>query len=140
MSARVARLAGAIVASDGDRWFLVGNPKGPLDLEAHGFAALHEPIDAMARPWIALEPRRPITLAPPIVSIDLAGDALPITLARRFLITRNGSVSDRLWRLVVSPDPLDPDAEPPDAVDARWLGAMPDHVWDVVRDAVLRCS
>jgi hypothetical protein len=47
-------------------------------------------------------------------------------------------VSDRLWRLAISPDP---DAEiPSDAViDARWLGRTPIHVWRVVREAVLKC-
>ena len=41
------------------------------------------------------------------------------------LIERNGSVSERLWRLVMRADP-DGDEPPAEAVvDARWLGEMP---------------
>ncbi|MGH8582397.1 MAG: precorrin-3B C(17)-methyltransferase, partial [Gammaproteobacteria bacterium] len=58
--------------------------------------------------------------------------------ARRFLIERNGSVSDRLWRLVTGVDEEDeaPEAE---ELDAQWLVQVPDRIWEIVRDSVLRC-
>ena len=43
---------------------------------------------------------------------------------------RNGSVSDRLWRLLLSPDP-DQEIPTDTVVEARWLGEMPLHVWRV---------
>jgi len=135
--ARVGRLAGAILAATENRFFLVGNPKGPCDFAAAGF---EDPgaIDALVHPFVELHARRTIEITSPALEIAIEGDRLAELLAERFLIARNGSVSDRLWRLV-----LDPEAsgEDPRAaiVDARWLGEIPDPVWRIVRDGVLRC-
>ena len=157
---RVGRLAGAILAESGGRWFLVGNPKGPLDLGGAGFEAAGVVVDAMRQPWIELRPTHAIALAAPVLRIDLEGEALARCLAERFLIERNGSVSDRLWRLVLQgergpargpsdddddDDDDDGDEEPtlrgePGVIDARWLGLIPAPVWRLVRDTVLRCS
>jgi len=71
--------------------------------------------------------------------LDLEGEALARVLAERFIITRNGSVSERLWRLVIQCGRVDDEDTPAGAVDARWLGAMPAPMWQIVRDAVLRC-
>jgi hypothetical protein len=50
-------------------------------------------------------------------------------------------VSDRLWRLVLRPDPAaDPGAPLPATVEARWLGELPPTIWQLVREQVLRCS
>jgi hypothetical protein len=131
-------LAGAIVAESGGDFFLVGNTKAPCDFAAHGFETPVE-IDALTRPFVRLgrsgEPKLPGVY----LEIDLEGEVLARALGERFLIERNGSVSDRLWRLVVGQG--DPDADLPEVgpVDARWLGAMPQAVWKVVRDTVLRC-
>jgi hypothetical protein len=53
------------------------------------------------------------------------------------LIERNGSVSERLWRAVLGVD--DAGDAPRGPVAARWLLEVPESVWRVVRDAVLRC-
>src|SRR5579875_998846 len=137
MMGRVGRLAGAILAETGGRFFLIGNTKEPCDFEAAGF----EPpaaIDALKRPYVALTPRRPIEISPPCLTLDLQGESLAATLAERMLIERNGSVSERLWRLVMDPSgqqefPLE------QPVDVRWLGEMPTPIWKIVRDTVLRC-
>jgi hypothetical protein len=136
--ARIARLAGALLVETQGRYFLVGNPKGPCDLPAAGFAPQHEPIDAMVRPWVELDPRGPIALAAPVLDYGLDGSAAVLRIAEQFLIARNASVSDRLWRLVVGI--TDDEDEVPDTVDARWLAAAPERVWSIVRDAVLRCT
>jgi hypothetical protein len=59
-----------------------------------------------------------------------------------FVIARTGSVSERLWRLVIGErDELDgPPAAPPEVVPARWLGELPPAIWQIVRDTVLRCT
>jgi hypothetical protein len=136
--ARIGRLAGAILVESEGRYFLVGNPKEPLDLPATGFSPPAEPVDAMARPWIELEPRRPIALAAPILEIPLEGTAVAARIAQQLVIPRNGSVSDRLWRLVIGM--TDDEDEVADVTDAAWLATVPDRVWSIVTGSVLRCS
>jgi hypothetical protein len=134
---RVARLAGALLVETQGRYFLVGNPKGPCDLAAAGFAPSAEPVDAMVRPWIELEPRGPIKLAAPVLDYGLDGLAAITKLADQLVIPRNASVSDRLWRLIIG---MIDDEPVPDVVDARWLSEAPERVWSIVRDAVLKCT
>ncbi|HLH75219.1 MAG TPA: hypothetical protein VKV28_00300 [Candidatus Binataceae bacterium] len=135
--ARVGRLAGAILAESENEFFLVGNTKEPCDFEAAGFDAPGE-IDALKRPYVKLRARGPIELAAPYLTIELEGEALAAMLARRLLIERNGSVSDRLWRLLMDPSGQD-EAPEHGMVPARWLAEMPSPIWDIVRDTVLRC-
>lgn len=135
--ARAGRLAGAILAESDGRFFLVGNPKEPCDFEAAGFGD-PGPIDALARPFLELRPKRSISILPPSIELTTEGEPLARLLADRFLIARNGSVSDRLWRLVIDPEASGDDQED-SVIAARWLGEMPDPIWRIVRDAVLRC-
>jgi hypothetical protein len=74
----------------------------------------------------------------PWLELSLEGPALLQALSARLLIERNGSVSERLWRLILSPDP-DVELDPAAVVDARWLGEVPAHLWQMVRETVLRC-
>jgi hypothetical protein len=139
---RVGRLAGALLLASGDEYFLIGNLKRPCDFAAAGFAPPAAPIDALARPYIRLAATAPIAVPGPWLELGaaLSGEALAAVLGERFMITRNGSVSDRLWRLILSPDP-DADPAPPDTVvAARWLAEIPAHLWNIVRDAVLKCT
>ncbi len=138
--ARVARLAGAMLAETDRSYYLIGNTKRPCDFAARGFVTPAS-IDALSTPFIALSALREIELEPPWLVLDVEGEALPRLLCERFVIPRNGSVSDRLWRLAAGlRDEDDGDDPVPDAVDARWLGGMPKAIWDVVRDSVLRCT
>jgi hypothetical protein len=136
MMARVARLAGAILAETGGEFFLVGNTKEPCDFEAAGFESPGE-IDAVERRYIRLAPRRAVELAAPYLRLDLEGEALAGLLAERLLIERNASVSDRLWRLLI--DPSGQELLENEAIDARWLAEIPAPIWGIVRDTVLRC-
>ncbi len=136
--ARVGRLAGAILAETGGVFYLVGYPKVPCDFPANGFEPPPE-IDALARPFIRLSPVRAIELAPPVLALEVEGEALPRLLADALVIERTGSVSERLWRLVIG-QTEDDDGPSSDVVSARWLGEVPPVIWKVVRDTVLRCS
>ncbi len=141
--ARVGRLAGALLVDttvSGERaYFLVGNTKGPCDFAASGFASPGE-IDAMKRPFLRLvvtEGATEPTLGKVVMAFDGEGDELARGLAARLVIARNGSVSERLWSLLVESatgEKID------GAYDVRWLGRMPEAVWEIVRDAVLKCS
>ncbi|HEY2515334.1 MAG TPA: precorrin-3B C(17)-methyltransferase [Polyangiaceae bacterium] len=138
--ARVGRLAGAILVETGGEYFLVGNTKEPCAWESHGFVTPAE-IDAKKCPFVALKTTRPVALGEPFLHVEtvLEGPAVAQLLADRFLIERNGSVSDRLWRLVTNPDDeLEP--KPRSSIEATWLAAMPAPVWLIVRDTVLRCT
>lgn len=134
----VGRLAGAILAETEGQFFLVGNPKEPCDFAAVGF----EPpgvINAMARPFVRLSPCRSVQVPQPYLTVDVEGEALARLLVDRFVIQRNGSVSDRLWRLVT--DPKQENCAVLDGpIEARWLGEIPTEIWQIVRETVLKCT
>lgn len=135
-TARVGRLAGALLVETGGAWFLVGHLKTPCDFVAAGFAPPAD-LDARAPTGIRLEAIGAPQLAAPWLSLAIDGDAAVPLCARRLVIERTGLVSERLWRLVTETGG-DPDAT--GAIGARWLGEVPDEVWAIVRDAVLRCA
>jgi hypothetical protein len=137
---RVGRLAGAILVEAGTDYFIVGDTKRPCDWSAAGFEP-PGPLDAVALPYVRLSRAGALNLAGPWLQLETAmrGEELARRLAARFLVERNGSVSDRLWRLVLRADPEGDDPPPETVVDARWLAEMPDHVWQIVRAQVLRC-
>jgi hypothetical protein len=144
--ARVGRLAGALLAVTGSDYFLIGNTKRPCDWSAAGFESPGA-LDAVERPYVRLTRAGALNVPGPWIDLgasDLAGastngEELARRLAQRLLIDRNGSVSDRLWRLVIRADP-DGDDPPADAVvGARWLVEAPGHVWEIVRERVLKC-
>jgi len=135
--ARIGRLAGAILAETEGRYFLIGNTKEPCDFRLAGFEPPAE-IDAVKEAYVSLAVADAVRIQAPSLTLRLEGEGLAGLLARRFLIERNGSVSDRLWRLVVGVDEEDeaPEAE---EFDAQWLVEVPDRIWEIVRDSVLRC-
>jgi hypothetical protein len=122
MMARVGRIAGALLIESGESWFLVGNPKEPCDL-------IEGNLDA---PFVRALAVSGFELNGSWWIVDGEGEALAREIAQRLVIERNGSVSERLWRLITDGAQGE--------VDARWLTAMPMRVWQVVRDTVLRCS
>lgn len=128
--ARVGRLAGAILVETGGTFFLVGNTKEPCGFAAAGFESPAE-IDALKRPFIKLSPCRAVQISSPYLTMDIEGEELAKVLAERFLIERNGSVSDRLWSLVMSEG---------GEADAQWLVEMPEEIWQIVRGVVLKCT
>ncbi len=136
--ARVGRLAGAILSETQGEFYLVGNTKMPCDWAAAGFEPPGE-IDALKRPFVRLSPCRPAEVTPPYLLVEVEGDALPRLLVDVFLIQRTGSISERLWQLVSGQ--CDEDTGPvAEVTPARWLGEVPEPIWRIVRDAVLRCT
>jgi hypothetical protein len=132
--ARMARLAGAILAETEGRYYLIGDLKEPCDFVRAGFdppGALESGVPA----YRLLRALQPIALEPPVLRVALEGEALARRLADFLVIKRNGSVSERLWRLVTQPELNLGQAE----IDVRWLGEIPPAIWQIVQDAVLRC-
>ena len=136
--ALIGRLAGAILAETEGQFFLVGNPKEPCDFVAVGFECPGV-INAMERPFIRLLPLCLVQVPQPYVTMTVEGEALARLLVDRFVIQRNGSVSDRLWRLVTDPK-QEHRAVSAGTIDARWLGEIPTEIWQIVRGTVLKCS
>ena len=134
--AKVSRLAGALLAQTSDRYFLIGDLKQPCDWASHGFETPREAPNGLNPPYIELTVVGRVTHTEPGLHLTLEGESLASVLAQRFLIRRNGSVSERLWELVTEPSPL---ATAVPVVEADWLSQMPEEVWNVVRDAMLRC-
>ncbi len=137
--ARVGRLAGALLVETSGDYFLVGNTKQPCDWNGAGFEK--PSVDPSAAPFVKLAPLRAIDLGAPQLAIALEGEPLVHALVQRFLVERNGSVSERLWRLVVHRGATDDEEidDPPAVVDADWLAEIPAPFWKIVRDTVLRC-
>jgi hypothetical protein len=132
--ARIARLAGAILAETEGRYYLVGDLKEPCDFTRAGFEPPGE-LTAGAPAYRSLAATRPIALEPPVLTVALEGEELAKRLADFLVIKRNGSVSERLWRLVTQPEINEGQSE----IDARWLGEIPRGIWQIVQDTVLRC-
>jgi hypothetical protein len=141
MSARVGRLAGAIVMESREHYFLVGNTKEPCDWARAGF---EQPAEANVPQcsFIPLKPLSSVRIDSPCLLLNASEqspEGLAQMLANRFVIRRNGSVSERLWRIVTGE--MDQENTVVDReVDANWLVQIPDHVWNIVRDAVLKCT
>lgn len=136
--ARVGRLAGAMLVHTGNELYLVGNTKRPCDFAAAGIEPPGE-IDAVKRPYLRLSPTRPIEIAPPYLTLELEGEPLVQLLSERLLVQRTGSTSERLWRLITGQTEDDDEPATP-ITSARWLGEIPQPLWNIVRDTVLRCS
>ena len=119
--ARIGRWMGAIVVESGGAHWLVGNPKEPCA----------EVPDSLAAPYVrALAAPVPLTGALDVDDGDGDGETLARAVAAKLVIQRNGSVSERLWRLVTGDG----------AARLQWLVDVPATVWEIVRDTVLRCS
>lgn len=139
MTARVGRLSGALLVEThvgGEpAWFLVGDTKAPCDFSAAGLERPAE-RDPRVTPYVRLVPQGEPGLDGAVLNLAVGGEAAARLVAERLLVPRNGSVSERLWRLIFDAGEDDPEGE----MDARWLGEVPARVWDVVRDAVLKCT
>jgi hypothetical protein len=134
--ALVRRLAGALLVESAGEFFLVGNLKEPCDFNAAGFEEPTE-IDATKEAYIRLTAKDDIIVSGTCLAIDLEGDGLAKLLAERLIIARNGSVSERLWQLIIDPSGQEEVSDGP--VNASWLAEMPSEIWQIVRDTVLRC-
>ncbi len=133
----VSRLGGAILAKTGEDYFLVGDLKEPLVFEEFGFVT-PEVLSGKETPFIKLQCQnnRNVSLpASECLAMALEGEELARKLVKSFMIFRNGSISERLWRLVTETSKTGKDG----MITAHWLGETPDEVWDAVRDSVLRC-
>jgi hypothetical protein len=120
--ARIGRYAGSIVVEHEGKQILVGNPKEPCAV-----------ADTLAEPW-TLPLADELPLSGCVLTVehdDLA--ALARLVADKLVIARNGSVSERLWRVVTN-------QQASGELRAQWLVEIPQPVWNLVREAMLKCS
>jgi len=140
--ARVGRLAGGLLLQtklgDLPAWFLVGDTKVPCDWQAAGFAPPAPKRDVIRERFIQLEVCGAPTLTGTTLSIALEGVEAAREIGERLTVARNGSVSERLWTLILGEEEIEvPSGR---TIPCEWLCQTPPAVWNVVREAVLKCS
>ncbi len=128
----VYRLAGAILAETNGDYYLVGELKEPYDFEKHGFEKPFESDPDHPVKYKILKTLGPVSVEEEHLEMETQGEALAELLFRRFVILRNYSVSDRRWRAATVKKKIG-------MADARWLEQMPDEVWEIVRENILKC-
>jgi hypothetical protein len=140
MTAHVTRLAGAILLEYAGQFYLIGNTKQPCDWQQAGFEPPVE-IDAVKQAFLELSPTHVVINKQQSLLVDpaISGNELAQVLANRFLIRRNGSVSERLWRIVTGESDESSNAIEEQNKNITWLVTMPEQIWDIVRDAALKC-
>lgn len=129
---KIYRLAGAILAETNGEYYLVGELKEPCDFERHGFEKPSELDPDHPVKYQKLKVLGPILVDEERLEMEAQGEELAELLFKRFVILRNYSVSDRLWRVVTV-------KKKNGVTDARWLEQMPDEVWEIVRENILKC-
>lgn len=130
---KVTRLAGAILAETNGEYYLVGELKEPCNFEECGFERFPESNPDSPVKSRKLKNLRPILIDSEYLEMETQGEALAELLFKRFVIGRNHSVSERLWRVVTVRKKEN------GVTDARWLEQMPDEVWEIVRENILKC-
>ncbi len=130
---KVTRLGGAILAETKGEYFLVGELKEPCEFEEYGFEKPSESDPEHLLKFRRLKQFREITIHSEYLEMEIQGEALAELLFKRFVIGRNHSVSERLWRVVTV------GKKAKGVTDARWLEQMPDEVWEIVRENILKC-
>jgi len=119
-------------------WFLVGDTKVPCDWTAAGFASPSPERDVIRQRYVQLEVRGAPVLTGTTLSIALEGEEAARAIGERLTVSRNGSVSERLWALIIG----DEEVESPSGrtIPCAWLCETPAAVWNVVREVVLKCT
>ena len=139
--ARVGRLAGGLLLETKlggqSAWFLVGDTKVPCDWQSAGFTP-PPARDVIRDRFIQLEVCGVPSLTGTTLSVALEGVEAARMIGERLTVARNGSVSERLWALILGEDEIE--APSGRTIAGAWLCEMPAAVWNVVRDAVLKCS
>lgn len=139
--ARLGRLGGGLLlettVGNHAAWFLIGDTKVPCDWSAAGFSPPPE-RDVIHERFIQLEVRGAPTLTGTTLRIELEGLEAARAIAERLIVSRNGSVSERLWTLILGEEEIEEATQR--VVPCDWLCEMPTAVWDVVRAAVLKCT
>jgi len=130
---KVTRLGGAILAETSGEYYLVGELKEPCDFEEQGFEKPPESDPDHPVKFRKLKNVREITIDSEYLEMETQGEALVDLLFKRFVIQRNHSVSERLWRVAAVQKKAN------GVIDARWLEQMPDEVWEIVRESILKC-
>jgi hypothetical protein len=118
-------------------WFLVGDTKVPCDWRSAGFEPPRE-RDVIRERFVELEVCGAPALIGTTLSVGLVGQDAARVIGERLTVSRNGSVSERLWTLILGEDEIE--APSGRTIPCEWLCEMPAEVWNVVRESVLKCT
>ena len=140
--ALVSRLGGSLLVKSSSRYFIVGELKRPVDWSAEGYQppahlSAGQEDDCQRLPWFEVS-GCPAPGHEVCISLGGAHDSHTLCdeLHKRLTIRRNGSVSERLWDLVMDHSRSTAEGH----IDGTWLVDTPMAVWDMVRESMLRCS
>ncbi|GIX43487.1 MAG: hypothetical protein KatS3mg129_3220 [Leptospiraceae bacterium] len=127
------RLAGAILLKHNHTFYLIGNLKEPCNFNEYGFKDTE--VDPLKNPYITLniidETKISLFKEPTfIIETNLSIEEVAKQLANKLLIKRNGSVSERLWNLIKDNQKNQ---------NITWLIEIPNEIWEIVRENVLKC-
>ncbi len=135
---RFGRLAGAILLDYEGECYLIGHTKHPCDFGSFGFEAVDKDRDqAIKIERLTRKSDSSIRWEESSVIFTLENVSCEDSLTKLsdiFLIRRNNMVSERIWGLLI--EELDDHQE---ALSGQWIIESPGVIWDIVRDAVLRC-
>ena len=132
--AEISRLSGAILVRSEGNYYLVGDLKEPCNFKAKGFDDPGE-IAPLERPFLRLSVSGDPVISGRVIVVKTEGELLCRILSERFLIKRNGSVSNRLWDLIFDAK----ENAGKEIIHADWLVEMPSSIWEIVREEVLKC-
>jgi hypothetical protein len=129
----VYRFSGAILLKKENKFYLIGNLKEPCNFMDYGFES--QEIDPLKNPYVPLkiiDEYKTALLNNPIFIIisNKSIEEIAKILSDKLLIKRNGSVSERLWNLI---------KENQKDNNITWLIDIPEEIWEIVRENVLKC-
>ena len=132
----ITRLAGAYLAQTNHAYYMIGNTKSPCRFEDFGFEPPPRDTEAPDQPILPLLVAKDLSLpASESLEIPLEGDELLNRLVAFFMIARNGSMSERLWQLVIENGQRNQAGH----IDGRWLADIPEEAFAAIQDSVLSC-
>ena len=131
----LGRLGGAMLVQSANEYYLIGKPKQPVDFSEYGFEAPGE-----------YENFTQLTVEDAAKTADIKYDMLSsvsagefaLAIYQRFAIYRNSSISERLVSYVTSKSQRVAH-NGGEFTDVRWLAAMPQESWEIIRDSLLKC-
>lgn len=132
--AKVGRFYGAVLVESQGDFYIVGDLKVPADYAGAGFADPGE-LRPLQNRFVRLAVTGEPAVQPPYLTCELEGESLAEKLFHRLVIKRNGSVSERLWNLIFDTA----GQQEQEMIEADWLVQMPDEMWEIIQDQVLRC-
>jgi precorrin-3B C17-methyltransferase len=134
---KIGRLGGALLVNIREKYFLVGEFKEPCLLNDHGFKEIEQKNETHVYNIELLDKIKNPEIEYSFISAELKENLL-LDLSLKWIIKRNGSVSERLTGLIKDHS-SSVIYKKKKYIDITWLAQMPTSVWGIVRENILKC-